>query len=272
MSKYKMLATDLDDTLLDSDLNIHPLDREALGLAREQGIRLVLSTGRMYRATLPFAVELGIDTPLITYQGALVKSVATGEVLLHRPVPLALALKVLERVKPLGYHVNVYLEDCVYIEKNTPENIQYEKLSRVKSQEVGPLDLFLKRESRDPTKVLVVAAPEDIKKLEGKMKELFREQLHITISKPHFLEFSHPEATKGSALELVAGLYGISRQEIVAVGDSYNDLEMLQYAGLAAVVGNAPEAVKAVAQYVSRPNTQGGLSEIIHKFILSDAE
>ncbi|MFZ5597149.1 MAG: Cof-type HAD-IIB family hydrolase [Bacillota bacterium] len=272
MPEYKMIATDLDDSLLDDSFRISAENREAIFRASREGIRVVLATGRMYRSALPYALELGLDTPLITYQGAYVRPARSGEVLYHRPVPLELALEVLERLAPLGYHVNIYIDDSLLVEELSGETRIYRSISGVEAVPVGNLVDYLGRVRREPTKVLVVAPEEKINELQDKMKACFGDRLYITKSKPIFLEFMHPEATKGRALEAVAGRYGIGMENIIAVGDSYNDLDMLERAGLGVAVANAGEEIRRRAGFVTTSNNSGGVAWVIRKFIFNEGD
>lgn len=267
-NKYKLLAVDLDDTLLNSRLEISLGNREALRLAREAGVRVTLATGRMYRAALPYARQLELAGPLITYQGALVKDAGTGKTLFHRPVPLDLALEVMARVNHYGFHINTYLEDNLYVARPTPEGERYAALSGVPLEVVGDLSDFLRRQGQDPTKVLVIAGEEQLDNLAQELRPVFNHSLHITKSKPHFLEFSHPLANKGDALAAVAEGIGVNREQIIAVGDTYNDLEMIDYAGLGVAVANARAAVKSRAGFVTLSNDEDGVAAVIRKFIL----
>lgn len=265
MTTYKMLAIDLDDTLLNSQLKISERNKEYIQRAREAGVHVTLATGRMYCSALRYARELELNLPLITYQGALVKEAVSGETLLHRPVPLDLARQVIDRAKTLNYHINVYVNDTLYVEKLTPEAEAYQRISGITAHPVGDLLKFL---NQSPTKVLIVGGVNEMDDLEQEMKRLFNNTLHITKSKPHFLEFSHPEATKGHALDTLARRWGLTPHQVIAIGDAPNDLEMLEYAGLGVVVENAKSPVKEKADYVTCSNDQDGVAEVIAKFIL----
>lgn len=265
MNKYRMLAIDLDDTLLNCQLKITPLTKEYIQRARDAGVHVTLATGRMFRSALPYARELGLDLPLITYQGALVKEAISEEEILHLPVPLKLAQEVIQWVKGLGLHINVYVNDNLYVEKLTPEAETYRRISGVAAYQVGDLLGFLQQ---DPTKILVVGNEVTLDNLWQEMGQHFGKSLHITKSKPHFLEFSHPMATKGHALDILAQRWKLTRDQIIAIGDSYNDLEMVEYAGLGVIMGNACEIVKAKADYVTCSNDEDGVAEVIRKFIL----
>jgi len=267
--KYKLLAVDLDDTMLNSQLMIPEASRRAVEQARQAGVRVTLATGRMFCSALPFARELGVEEYLMTYQGALVKHAVTGDVLFHRPVPFALALQVIELVNRYGYHINIYLDDVPYIARQTKESELYTSISRIPMEEVGDLELFLQERAQDPTKIVVVTREELIDRLLAEVRSVLGSQLHISKSKPHFLEFSHRLGNKGDALEAIAKYYGVAREEIIAVGDSYNDLEMLDYAGLGVAVGNARPEIQARADYVSVSNDECGVAEVVDKFILT---
>lgn len=268
--RYKLLATDLDDSLLNDSYMIAAVDQEAISKAVKAGIKVVLATGRMFRSALPYAIQLDLDTPLITYQGAYVKLIRSDTVLYSRPVPYKLGLEVVERVMSRGYHINIYIDDQLLVEKWTEEAFIYQEISGVEAIVVGNLAAYLRLVNRETTKILVVSSEENIDCLQEELKAIFRERLHITKSKPFFLELMHPEATKGKALEAVAAYYGIEREKVIAVGDGYNDLEMIDYAGLGVVVANAREEVKARADYVTSANNNGGVAGVISRFVFNE--
>lgn len=264
---YKMIAIDLDDTLLTPDLKISPKNKAYIQRAKDAGIHVTLATGRMFCSALPYAKELELNLPIVTYQGALVKEAVTGEVLIHRPVPLDLAREVLTWGTERGYHINLYVNDNLYVEKVTPEAEAYQKISGIPAQPVGDLQKFLQEE---PTKILFVGGTQELDALKEEMEAHFGPKLHITKSKPHFLEFSHPEATKGHALDALAKRWGLTADQVIAIGDAPNDLEMLAYAGLGAVMGNAAEDVKAQADYVTGTNQADGVAQVIAKYIFQE--
>lgn len=268
MNPCKLLAIDLDDTLLDDNLNISSRTKNTLQRARERGLIVTLATGRMYRSALPFALELGIDVPLITYQGALVKNTATGEIIRDFPVPVDIAREIIGLVeREYGFHINVYVDDNLYAKSITEEGRGYAKLARVPLNPVGDLLDFLRV---DPTKMVIVAREEELDPLLPRLKSLYGDTLHITKSKPNYLEVMHPKADKGQALADLAHIYGISREEIMAFGDAPNDVEMLRYAGTAVVMANAAEEMKTIADYVTLSNNEDGVADAIKKLLLGE--
>lgn len=269
MAKYGLVAVDLDDTLLSNALEISPRNVRALNRAREKGVVVTLATGRMFCSAAPIARRLGIDAPIITYQGALVKHPFTGAEFLHRPLPNEVARAVMERLLDYDYHLNIYLDDQLYVESLTEAGRRYAALSRVEARPVGELLSFLGE--RDPTKVLAIASESEIESLLRDMVAIFSgDQVYITRSKPQFLEFSHSLATKGQALKQLAEHYGISRESVMAIGDGYNDLDMVEYAGLGVMVANARDEVRSGADYVTASNEADGVAEAIERFILKE--
>lgn len=265
MARIKLIAVDLDDTLLTGELKVSPRVKAVLRQARVKGVQVTLATGRMYASALPYAEELGIDVPLITYQGALVKSSRSGEVIIYRPLPLVHAREIIGRVRQLGYHINAYVDDRLIVERMSDEGLAYARLSKVELQRVPDLVAFL---AQDPTKLVIIAEEEQLDALQGEMTDRYGDRVHVTKSKPQFLEFSHPLATKGRALADLAARLGIKREEVMAIGDSYNDLEMIAFAGIGVVMGNAREEIKARADYITSSNDEDGVAEAVEKFVL----
>ena len=265
MQKYKLIAVDLDDTLLDEQLNLTMRVREAIRLALAAGVRFTFATGRMFRSAKPYAEVLGLDIPLITYQGALVKNHRSGEVFLYRPLPLDCAREIVSYIHTLGYHMNAYLDDNLYMEYDTPEGRRYSDIAQVQPELVGDLLRIL---ARPPIKLLTIAEEGLLDQLSEILVPRYAGRVHISKSKPYFLEFSHPQATKGYALQALAEFYGIKKEEVIAIGDSYNDLEMLDYAGLGVMVANARESLRDKADYITSGTNGDGVVEVIEKFIL----
>lgn len=263
---YKLVVLDLDGTLIGKDLILSPQSKEVIARSMEVGARVTLATGRMFQATVPFARELGIREPLICYQGALIKDMLTGEVLYHQPVPLALAREVIRIVQGWGLHINVYLDDELFVEKETPEARRYGEISRVAIHAVGDLLAFLQR---DPTKIVIVSEEEAIDRILPELRRHFEKRLYITKSYPIFAEVAHPECSKGEALEFLAHHYGIRQEETLAVGDSPNDLEMIVWAGLGVAMGNASPEVIAAADWVTAPLAGDGVAVALREFVLN---
>jgi len=269
LAEIRLIAVDLDDTLLDPTLRISPRVKRAIRCASEKDVAVVLATGRMFCAAVPFAEELGLQTPLITYQGALVKEHLTGREIFYRPVMLDLARDVIEQLSPTGFHLQVYVNDTLCMPCLTPDGERYARLSRVTPRVVGDLLQFLRV---PPTKIVMIAPEEEIDRLLPGLLTRYAGVLHVSKSKPYFLEFSDPQATKGKALERLAVELGVRRDEVMAIGDSYNDVPMLEFAGVAVAVGNARPEIKACATYVTAANDKDGVALAIERVVLGEGE
>ncbi len=263
---YKLLAADLDDTLVGEDMIFSPRVKAAIRGAIERGVLVTLATGRTFRSVLPMAQELGIKAPLISYQGGLIKDLSSGEVLYERVIPLPLAQEFVRFVQERGLQLNVYLDDNTYTERIRSEAELYFQLSGVPIHTVGDLLSFL---DRDPAKFMVIssdAATAD--RLVSQLKERFDGQLEITKSYPTFIEGIPLGVSKGKALAYLADHLGIAQEETMAIGDQDNDADMVAWAGLGVAVGNATQAVMAAADYVAPPIWEDGAAEAIERFIL----
>jgi Cof subfamily protein (haloacid dehalogenase superfamily) len=264
----RALACDLDRTLIAEDVVLRPRTKRALAAALEAGVHVVLVTGRMFRSVLPYAREAGIHDPLVCYQGAVVADPDTGEFLRHVPIPLELSREVIAAVEAEGFPLNVYVDDELYVARETPESEAYARFQKLPVHAVGDLLAWL---DRPPTKLVSVGDPLQLDGLEARMKERFDGRLYISKSLPHFLEFAHPDVTKGSGLEFLAGRVGFTREETVAFGDGENDVELLEWAGYAVAVANAHPKVLAVADYVCPSVEEEGVAHVIEAYLDSRA-
>lgn len=261
----KLIALDLDDTLLDHSNQISPRTREVIRQAADQGVAVTVATGRMYSSALQFAQQLALNIPLITYNGALVKNALSGEVLVHKPLAEDTARQVLALFKERGWYVQVYLDDTLYVAERNEKALYYEQLTGIRSVPVGDR---LYTMGGTPTKLLALSEPGEIKIINETVAAVFGDTLYTAVSKPNYLEMANPSVNKGKALAFLAGRLGITRQQVMAVGDSVNDLDMLEYAGLGVAMGNASERIKAVADAVTESNDADGVAEAILKYVL----
>jgi len=268
MLKYRLIAVDLDDSLLGSDLKISHENKRALFAARNKGVLITIATGRMLDSAMPYIKELNIDIPVITYQGAYIKDTRTGETLVRKPVPGGLAEEILKECKKQNLHVQFYNERSYYFEKENEFSKLYHRMTGIKGEETESLFELLSEE--EPIKLLIVDKPSKINQLHSYFKELFGRDLQISISKPDYLEFTNIEANKGNALAILGDILGISKEEIIAIGDSYNDISMVVYAGMGIAMGNAPDALKLHAKYVTKTNDENGVAAAVERFILKE--
>jgi Cof subfamily protein (haloacid dehalogenase superfamily) len=153
------------------------------------------------------------------------------------------------------------------MESLSEEGLFYSRLAGVEIKLID--DLIGGLESYEAMKIMAISNNEEtLLTIEQTLKTKYEDMLHITRSKPHFLEIMHPEADKAKALEIIAKHYGIERHEVMAIGDSYNDIEMLEWAGLGIAMGNAFETVKDAADFVTASNEEEGVAEALRRFVL----
>ena len=265
----KLIAVDLDDTLLDNAQKISPRVKEAVRQAVAQGVAVTLCTGRMHRSALRYALELDLDIPLLTYNGGMIRCSMSGETLLHRPLDAQTATEVLALFRERGWYIQVYVDDVLYVKEHSTEARYYERVSGIPAVPIGDKLFSL---DAAPTKMLALAEPELIKEIRSVLVARFGERLNAPISKPVYLEIVHPSVNKGMALDFLARRLGIDRESVMAVGDSMNDLDMVRYAGWGVAMGNACEELKRIARVVTGPNDADGVAEAIEKYVLEAAE
>jgi Cof subfamily protein (haloacid dehalogenase superfamily) len=240
----RAVAMDLDRTILADNLEFSPAVVRAVGRLGEAGIAAIVATGRMFASARPYALQLGVTAPVICYQGALVADPRTGEWLLHRPMDVALAHEVIEAVDAAGFHMNVYVDDELYVEELNEEAITYATHARLEAHAVGDLLTWL---DKPTTKIVVVGDPQGLDRLQDKLRARFDGRAFIAKSLPIFLELALPGVSKGSALEFVCDRLGIDPGTVVAFGDGANDVELLETAGLGVAVADADAALRPIA-------------------------
>ncbi len=241
-----------------------PRTLAAFDAARSAGIHVLIVTGRMFRSALPYARSAGLDGPLVCYQGAWVADPASEEVLLHEPVPLDLAREAIAAVQERGFSLNCYVDDNLYVERETVQSQRYSAFQRIPVHPVGPLLDWL---DDRPTKLVVVDQEEKVEALEVEMKELFAGRLHVARSLPFFLEFSDLHVTKGSGLAFVAERLGFDQAATVGCGDGENDIELLEWAGYAVAVENACDRLKSIADWVCPSVDEDGVAQLIEAVV-----
>jgi Cof subfamily protein (haloacid dehalogenase superfamily) len=243
---------------------LHPRTREALARTRATGTHVVVVTGRMFRAVRPYLEQAGLDDLVVCYQGAVVADPATGEFLLHVPIPLAEAREAMDAVVAAGFHLNCYLDDLLFVAEVTPEARAYADFQRLEIHAVGDLRTWL---DRDPTKLVAVGDPAALDELEAELEPRFADRLFISKSLPYFLEFAHPGVSKGSGLEFVAERLGFRPEETVACGDGENDRELLDWAGFGVAVANAHDEILARADLVVPDVEHEGVALLLDAYL-----
>ncbi|MEN9936472.1 MAG: hypothetical protein RLZZ387_3051 [Chloroflexota bacterium] len=266
--QYKLLALDLDGTVMGHDLVIHPEVRAAIGEARAAGVHVTLATGRMYFSTIPYARELGIDTPLICYQGGMVRDPRSGEILHHITMPGDAAAEALVALAENDIFALTYIDERLHIPAMRPELDAYLHFHPEGVEVVVEPELVALVRERPPTKILITAEPQTVESELARMAALFGDRISVVRSHAIFGELTPPGINKGAALAMLADDLGVRREEIMAIGDQENDVPMLSWVGLGVAMGNAVPAAKAVSQAVAPTVEEAGVAWAIRRYIL----
>ncbi len=265
----RLIAIDLDGTLLSSRKTITPRTHTAIKAAMKIGVKVVLATARPPRSVRAYYEALKLDTPTINYNGALIWDELKRRPVEHTPLDVTVAKKIIAwgRKQYPELLVSVEILDKWYTDhfEDIPEFLT--ETSRQFSPDfIGPLDAFMKVPI---TKLMLLAKPEKIAVLEKGIAAKFARVVSQTRSDAHMLQLMNPNTSKAGALAKVAHSLNISAAEIMAIGDAPNDVHMLQYAGLAVVPENGWDAVKKIAHALVPSNDDDGVAVALQKFVLN---
>jgi Cof subfamily protein (haloacid dehalogenase superfamily) len=272
-AEIKLLIVDIDGTIAGKSNQVSNRVKKAIRAAQAKGVRVGIATGRMYKSALRFHQEIGADFPVIAYQGAWIQDPATGITHRHLPVPVKIARELIDYFEQshlfAKLSLHVYLDDRLYVRDINADTELYVGRSGIEATAVGDLRQVL---TDLPTKILAMS--EDIALIDSLLLDLRQrypqEELHITTSVPIFLEATQSGVNKGSAIDYIATkLLGISAANILAIGDNFNDVEMIDYAGVGVAMGNAPDEVKSIADWVAPHIEADGVAAAVEKFILN---
>ena len=259
---YKLIAADLDRTLLRNDGTVSDFTKETIRKCIDAGVGFTFATGRMYCSALPIARRLELELPLITYQGALLKCL-NGDVMhaLHLSDEIAGELE--EILRKSGMHYNIYSDEKLYFSTFAEDVMNY-------ARHIGVEPLAAPKGLGDiqVTQYGVFDEPERINDLKQLIDQRFGQMVHTVTSGGRFLEICHPMAQKSYGLAQLAEHLGIRQDEIIAIGDNNNDLDMLRYAGLGVAVDNAVPAAKEAADRLTASNNDDGVARLIQEIIL----
>jgi Cof subfamily protein (haloacid dehalogenase superfamily) len=261
----KLIACDLDGTLLGEDLALSPRLCAAVCRAQARGIQATLATGRAYPAATRFSRELGLTAPLICYQGAQVR--APGGAMLHQTtLPVRYLPEVIALSQDQGWELALYAGDAIY---QTTQFYSVDYYDRWFGLPLHRVDDLLAALPADPVKYIAIAPDHSTAdRIERELCALAAGRYQVTRSHAWFVEGLGRGVSKGHALARVAAQLGILREQVMAIGDSGNDRAMVEWAGLGVAMGNASPDVKAVADVVAPPLAEDGAAWAIERYAL----
>src|SRR5256886_5578724 len=247
-----------------------PRDVAAVKAATAAGVIVVLATGRMFKSSLRYAEPLGLTGPIINYQGAVVREIASGEVWYRCELTVPMQQRVLVFAEPRDWHVNAYVDERVYTARARPEADLYARVAMVPYEVVGPLSKWIRQEATKM--VLVDLDPINVPARMAELTAWMGDVARVTRSLDWFVEVVNPQVSKARALAIVADRLGVAQAEVCAIGDNLNDEDMLRWAGFGVALGHAPEALKAVAKHVTGTIGEAGLAPGIERFVIGKEE
>ena len=268
---YKLVALDMDGTLLNKDKKISKENYEAIQKARSMGVKVVLASGRPLKGILRYVKDLNLldeDDYVIAYNGALVQNTRTGEVISKITMSIGDVEYLYNLSKKLDVNIHALTPDRVIAPRNS-KYTQYEADSNDIPLEI--VDFNSLDSSTTIVKIMFIDEPEIIDRVVANLPKEVYEKYTVVRSEGFYLEFLDKKVNKGAGVETLAKALGIDKDEVICVGDAGNDIHMIKYAGLGVAMGNAFPEVKKIADYVTRTNEEDGVAHVIKKFILSQA-
>jgi Cof subfamily protein (haloacid dehalogenase superfamily) len=261
---YRLLAIDLDGTLLPPDHIITQRTHTILQRAARAEIRIVIATGRVPTIFRSLLGQLPLNAPQITSNGAAIIDLQTNCVMHEQFVPAAAVLPAIEALRSLDLQICYYTSKHLYMEKPFYATYESNYLANIAAIEIDDITSI----AQQPC--LKLGAFGDVSSIRAKrlqLERLFKGQLYVTQTSPRWLEILHPDVSKANALKIIVQSFKIKPEEVLAIGDNHNDIEMLRFAGLGIAMGNAHDEVKSVADYVTLKNTEDGVAVALEKFL-----
>jgi Cof subfamily protein (haloacid dehalogenase superfamily) len=268
--RYPLIATDMDGTLLGNNLDLSDYTKNVIKKYTAAGGTFVVSTGRMYASFYNTAKRLGLDDGIvIAYQGAYMKDSRSGELIYHKTLHSGVAVKILTQLEKENVAIQIYFDDKLYVKRRTAETKIYEKVCEVEAIELNEeLSAYVAKRDLELTKILIIAEEEKTQRLYRSYPRIFGQQAEFHVSRPCFFEVVAKGSDKGSAVKYLCDKMGLTSKDVITFGDNYNDVTMLEFAGLSFAVENANDAAKKAAKQICPSNDDDGVANMIEKYCL----
>ena len=264
----KLVATDIDGTILPYNSDFTQNVKNCIKKLDQCGIKVILVTGRMHSSTIPIADILGLKNPVISYQGGLVKTY-DGKTLYQAQLNPETAKEIIKWGRENNVHLNLYLDDKLYVEQDD-EIIQTYIKGKFVDYTVCNFD-DLKIENVNKLLAIDLHYPQKVSDWAQYLQEKFPD-LYIVKSTPYFCEIGSSGAKKSLGVEHLCKLWGIKREEVLAIGDQNNDIDLIQSGGVGVAMGNATEELKSCADFITDSVENDGFVKAIEKFVLTPME
>lgn len=271
---YKMLVMDMDYTLLDRKKLVSQRNKEAIKLAKDKGVIVVVATGRLFTSAAYYAKLLGIETPIIASNGAIIREHHTERTLYQSLLSDRPAYKMIELCKGMDAYCHLYSKDTIYTEKLINISARYSEWNQMLKEEdririeiVPRIEEVITSQKGEILKAVVIEeSKEKLQYIRNEIQSFG--SVSVSQSLKDNLEVMNEGVTKGNAVKILAEIYGINRDDIIAVGDNENDASMIEYAGLGVAMENGVEELKRIADHITSDCDNDGVAAVIESFIL----
>ena len=279
-NNIKLICIDMDGTLLNSNHEVSERNKEALKKAKELGVNIAISTGRLFCSARYYSDMIGINTAVIASNGAYIKTNYEDKPLLENPMPKDIVIEIYNIVKKHGLSVNFNSWDTLIREYPVPETHAYYVMNKFLPEEkkvkfiidsnsfVNTLENF----EGNILKGIVIEEKENKDHLwaaKKELKDIFGDKLHIVSSGNNNFEIMIGSSSKGNAVAKLAKSLNLLPEEVMCIGDSENDLSMIEFAGLGVAMGNGLDLLKDAADYITDTNNNDGVAKAIENFVLN---
>ncbi len=266
---YKMIVLDLDGTLTNRDKIITEHTKKVLKQAMEKGKIVALASGRPTCGVVPLANELELEKYggyILSFNGGIIQNCRTKEVVLQKMIPVEFNAKIAGLAKDERVTLMAYRDEWIVTDNEKCEYVQLE--SRITHMKIQQVEDMVKAVDFAVPKMIMTDDGDYLATVEGRVKAALGRNLSVYRSEPFFLEILPRGIDKAQCLEQLLQLIGISREEIIACGDGYNDLTMIKYAGLGVAMENAVLPVRKAADYITLSNDNDGVAHVVEKYML----
>lgn len=265
---YKLIAVDMDGTLLNEEKEISNRTRKAIDRLKEDGKKVVLATGRPLNGVMKYLEELNLfdeNDYVVAFNGALVQNTKTKKAIYKKTLSLDAYKELYKLSQQLRVNIHALTDDCVLTPRNNPFTEIESNINQIPIIEGAIDDIDA---STIIVKVMFIDEPKILDEIIPLIPASISEKYSILRSAPYFLEFLDKSVNKGVGVSAIVKELGYKSEEVICVGDAGNDLDMIRYAGLGVAMGNAFDEIKREADYITHTNEEDGVAYVIEKFML----
>ena len=267
--KYRLLVLDLDGTLTNNKKEITEHTRNTLMEAQEKGVKIVLASGRPTYGVVPIAEKLELKKYggyILSYNGGEIINWQTGEMMYEKVLDSEVLPYLYNCAKENNFAIVTYKDKYVITEHPNDEYVLKEAILNV--METKKVDHFLEAIDFPVTKCMIVGEANRLAELEKQMYAMLNEKMGVYRSEPYFLELVPKGIDKAQSLAVLLDKIGYTKDEMIAIGDGFNDKSMIEFAGMGVAMANAQEVVKQAADYITLSNEEDGVADVVKKFML----